>query len=170
MQRPGGTEETALGSTRKAWGLYNDTVWWLQEGDYGSYGLNIWFNNPYAATSGITYGRNIKWFWRRNPSSPYRIPMFVDCAGMNVGPRSEDTPPSTPDVFINYVNMEASCMDRHRGAVGVGYADGSIKKTGLKELWTLKWHQEFNTAGPWTSAGGRASGDWPAWMQGFKDY
>ena len=48
--------------------------------------------------------------------------------------------------------------------------DGSARRVGLKELWTLKWHWEFNTAGPYTLAGGTRPEDWPAWMQGFKTY
>ncbi len=35
----------------------------------------------------------------------------------------------------------------------------------LKELWTLKWHPQFNTSGPWTEAGGVQSTDWPEWMR-----
>ena len=48
--------------------------------------------------------------------------------------------------------------------------DWSIRKVGLKELWTLKWRQEFDTAEPWTKAGGVKPEDWPEWMSGFKDY
>ncbi len=32
--------------------------------------------------------------------------------------------------------------------------DWSVRKVGLKELYTLKWHKSFNTRGPWTQAGG----------------
>jgi hypothetical protein len=41
---------------------------------------------------------------------------------------------------------------------------------GLKELWKLKWHRNFNTSGPWTLAGGVQSSDWPDWLMPFKDY
>jgi len=44
------------------------------------------------------------------------------------------------------------------------------RTVGLKELWTLKWHREFDTAGPWTKAGGVLPGDWPEWLRKFKDY
>jgi len=50
------------------------------------------------------------------------------------------------------------------------FMDYSVRKVGLKELWTLKWHQSFNTAGPWTRAGGVESEDWPLWTRNFKDY
>jgi hypothetical protein len=48
--------------------------------------------------------------------------------------------------------------------------DSSVRKVGLKELWTLKWHRKFNTANRWTRAGGVQPEDWPEWMRNFKDY
>ncbi len=50
------------------------------------------------------------------------------------------------------------------------FMDWSVRKVGLKELWTVKWHREFDTDGPWTRAGGVEPEDWPAWMRTFKDY
>jgi len=46
----------------------------------------------------------------------------------------------------------------------------SIRRVGLKELWTLKWHRTYNTAGPWTKAGAVQAENWPPWMRRFKDY
>jgi prepilin-type processing-associated H-X9-DG protein len=63
-----------------------------------------------------------------------------------------------------------SCINRHNGGVNGLFYDWSVRKVGLKELWTLKWYPDFNTAGPWTKAGGVRPGDWPAWMRQFKDY
>jgi hypothetical protein len=48
--------------------------------------------------------------------------------------------------------------------------DFSVRKVGLKELWTLKWNRTFDTAGRWTKAGGVRAEDWPEWMRGFRDY
>jgi hypothetical protein len=48
--------------------------------------------------------------------------------------------------------------------------DASTSKIGLKRLWHLKWHRNFNTSGPWTQAGGVAAESWPQWMRGLKDY
>jgi hypothetical protein len=62
------------------------------------------------------------------------------------------------------------CVDRHNGFVGSAFADWTVRKIGLKELWTLKWHKTYNTRGVWTKAGGADGADWPLWMARFKDY
>ena len=48
--------------------------------------------------------------------------------------------------------------------------DFSARKVGLKELWTLKWHRQYDTWGPWTRAGGVRPEHWPEWMRNFKEY
>jgi hypothetical protein len=49
------------------------------------------------------------------------------------------------------------------------FVDTSVRKVGLKELWTLKWHREFDTEGPWVKKPGN-NPKWPDWMKRFKDY
>jgi prepilin-type processing-associated H-X9-DG protein len=61
-------------------------------------------------------------------------------------------------------------MNRHDGGINVAFMDGSVRKVGLKELWTLKWHYDYNTANCWTLAGGVKPEDWPDWMRKFKEY
>jgi prepilin-type processing-associated H-X9-DG protein len=61
-------------------------------------------------------------------------------------------------------------INRHNEHVNGLFLDWSVRKVGIKELWTLKWHMEFNTANEWTRAGGVQPEDWPEWMRGFKDY
>jgi prepilin-type N-terminal cleavage/methylation domain-containing protein len=62
------------------------------------------------------------------------------------------------------------CINRHNGFVNSLFLDWTVRKIGLKELWTLKWSDDFDTAGPWTKAGGVQPEDWPQWMRAFKDY
>ncbi len=62
------------------------------------------------------------------------------------------------------------CMNRHNGAVNGLFLDWSVRRVGLKELWTLRWWATLDIAGPWTKAGGVQPEDWPQWMRGFKDY
>jgi len=76
---------------------------------------------------------------------------------------------SKPPAFDGDPNRP-DCVNRHFGGVNWLFVDWSVRRVGLKELWTLKWHREFNTAGPWTLAGGVQPDAWPEWMRRFKDY
>jgi len=66
--------------------------------------------------------------------------------------------------------MKRFCLNRHNGYIDGIFLDFSVRRIALKELWTFKWHRNFDTAGTWTKAGGVRPGDWPDWMSGFRDY
>ena len=85
----------------------------------------------------------------------------------SVPPRQEAEPPQG---ILLTEQMKNFCINRHNAAVNSLFMDWSVRKVGLKELWTLKWHREFNTAGSWTKAGGVQPEAWPEWMRGFEDY
>ncbi len=61
--------------------------------------------------------------------------------------------------------LHAFTMDRHGRETNGMFLDWSVRKVGLKELYTLKWASDFNRAGPWTKAGGVKPQDWPKWMR-----
>ncbi len=105
------------------------------------------------------------------------IPLLLDCSSPLSQPRPNDRPPSWPDSNGRLRSdggitggVGAFCLNRHNGHINAVFLDWSVRKVGLKELWTLKWSRQFNTAGPWTMAGGVQPEDWPEWMRGFKDY
>jgi prepilin-type processing-associated H-X9-DG protein len=115
------------------------------------------------------------WGTTRNVEEPDNVPVFADALWHDSWPRCTDAPLPVPIDFGGgnmgpFSEMNHFCIDRHVGAVNVLFMDFSARKVGLKELWTLKWHRSFNTAGPWTQAGGALPSDWPAWMRDFKDY
>ena len=84
-------------------------------------------------------------------------------------PTDDTHPPQTEDSYQSS-NMSSFCINRHEGHVNCLFLDWSVRKVGLKELWTFKWHKDFDTANPYTRAGGVQPNDWPAWMRKFKDY
>ncbi|TKJ34262.1 MAG: hypothetical protein CEE38_18320 [Planctomycetes bacterium B3_Pla] len=94
-------------------------------------------------------------WWHRGLSEPYDTPPAYD----GQGPQGHG---------LN--GMRFYCIDRHDGAINILFMDWSVRKVGLKELWTLKWHRNFDTAGPWTKTGGVQPDDWPEWMRKFRDY
>ena len=105
------------------------------------------------------------------------VPVYLDCVYRWAFPRSFDEPPKYEDHFNGSPTIGGRppdityfCMDRHSGGINSLFLDWSVRKVGLKELWTLKWSDKFDTAGPWTKAGGVLPEDWPRWMRRFKDY
>jgi len=125
----------------------------------GSYGLNSLLFRPDFDTS-VPYI-----FRMRQPGLDIlplkgrgRIPALLD-ATVPHDSFSEKTPPGL-----------SFCINRHNGYINGLFLDWSARRIGLKELWTLKWNMQFNTAGRWTKAGGVKPEDWPEWMRGFKDY
>jgi prepilin-type N-terminal cleavage/methylation domain-containing protein len=157
------------------------------DNDVFSYGNNSWTDNN-AADRG---DRRVEWFWKNvnnnttvapgtrtvigRPVSTNTIPVFGDSTWYDAWPRDTDTPSVTPDAFGigdrgTTGEMNHFCINRHDGFVGMLFMDWSARRVGLKELWTLKWHRAFVTNGAWTKAGGVKPGDWPEWLQRFKEY
>lgn len=67
-------------------------------------------------------------------------------------------------------NMKRVCINRHRGFTDVSFADWSVRKAGLKELYVMQWHKAWNVNGPWTKAGGVNPENWPDWIRPHKEY
>jgi hypothetical protein len=141
--------------------------------DYGSYGMNGFLCNPPSDVSFIQ-GRPTEYNWRTgNVVGADNIPLFTDSQWIDQWPHHMDEPPEydgQPWGDDHLSHMLRVCINRHRGYVGSGFLDGSARKVGLKELWTLKWHRQYDTCGPWTVCGGIQPSDWPEWMQEFEDY
>jgi prepilin-type processing-associated H-X9-DG protein len=96
------------------------------------------------------------------------IPAIMDCVLPYGQCGPNDEPPSSENHYGN--DIKCFCINRHNGYVNSLFLDWSVRKIGLKELWTLKWDKQYDTAGPWTRAGGVQTDDWPEWMRNFKDY
>jgi hypothetical protein len=154
---------------------------WKVSDDSGSYGMNGWICNPPEGKAEL---------WGRGPSEDYwrttrvrganNIPLLLDAMWLDAWPRQTDEPPPGEDWLTDRVSetqmkaneneMRRFCIDRHQGCVNSLFMDWSVRKVGLKELWMLKWHRDYNTSGPRTRDGGCKPNDWPEWMRHLKDY
>jgi prepilin-type processing-associated H-X9-DG protein len=139
----------------------------------GSYALNEWIYDS-DDTGG---GRSLEDYWRNiNHTGLNNVPVMGDGAWRSDGqPYPTDDPPefegqARSGVGTGGDEMRIFCINRHNSAVNILFMDWSTRRVGLKELWTLKWHVNFDIAGPWTMAGLVAGNDWPVWMRSFKDY
>jgi prepilin-type N-terminal cleavage/methylation domain-containing protein len=156
-------------------GYFTSQAW--QTGEYiGSYGPNGWMCNPRDTNpSGAVWGRSpISDHWRKPENrGANNIPLFTGSWWVDAWPRDTDVPPDVvlgPPDRPNNSEMERNCVNRHDGFLNSLFCDYSVRKVGVKELWTLKWHKSYDVAGPYTRAGGMNPGDWPVWMRNFKDY
>jgi len=157
-----------------AWGYNN----WLDQNTpedkkgtchFGSYAVNGWIEDSWndCLNSAPNY-------WRRSNkiSQAEAVPFLTDGQWIDCWPRDTEPPPSGENVnwqtegshFVRIV------QNRHHKAQNVIFMDGSARIVGLKELWTLKWHRNYNTNGMYTKAGGSNESSWPEWMQGFEDF
>jgi len=144
--------------------------------NYGSYGCNDCVGYRGRQIDQEEYvGSRI---WRTaNIRGTDRIPVQFDSAWVWAeGWRCFDGPPPERDAVPRIDTQSTQlwwnpvCINRHDGAVNTLFLDFSVRKVGLKELWTLKWNRMFNTAGHWTKARNVRPEDWPEWMRRFKDY
>jgi len=173
-----------VGGRYTAWGRFKPLLSRTaiaRESYHGSYGMNSWCSVPPAtgliigaAMSGPASARDL--FWKTTDvKSGGNIPLFLDSWWWCAWPKDLDKPPATEDDRSAFPcgcrqSIQRFCVDRHDGYVNASFLDGSARRVGLKELWTLKWHRQFNVAGPWTMAGRALPENWPEWMRRFKDY
>ena len=137
----------------------------------GSYGFNQWlfkgFRKSFIDAVMLRDGRidlDVLSLRRRSD-----IPVLLDATLPWSEPRDTEMPPQHPEGDGIY-GMGSFCIDRHNGFVNGLFLDWSVRKVGVKELWTLNWYTEFNRAGRWTKAGGVKRQNWPIWMRPFRDY
>ena len=115
-------------------------------------------------------------FWRSvGARGTGSVPLIGDGCVWDGHPKHLDDPPEYDDAPIvtgsgEHNEMVRFCINQHEGGINIAFMDWSARKVGLKELWTLKWHRNYNMSGPWTQAGGVMPDNWPDWMRRFKDY
>jgi len=132
---------------------------------YGSYGLNGWLTNPERGQDKV-FGRSAKNNWRTlSVKGGDRIPLILDCGIWDGWPLQTDEPPGYEKRPVEHGvlnnEMRRFCLNRHNGAVNGAFVDFSARRIGLKELWVLKWHRNYDTGG--------LLPDWPEWMRDFEE-
>jgi prepilin-type N-terminal cleavage/methylation domain-containing protein len=163
-----GAEGTEVGVTM-AWGYMNHDHW--VKPMKGSYGINGYCVD---AQLGREARGDASWYWRGpTVAGAAQVPLFIGAQRYNGVVDSVDDPPTysgQPWDQGGGGRMLRYCLNRHDGFVGGLFLDFATRKIGLKELWKFKWHRQYDTNGPWTTAGGCLPSDWPEWMHPFKDY
>ena len=180
---PGDSQSGRKDSAWALWYDYGDIDW--EEvpppGKHyvGGYGLNFWFTNDTGNVRGDEFGGKAK-PWGLAPGSllaakgAYQVPMLLDCAHGGDCPLPKDTPPEYDGQIyfsqpMNVNEIRSFCINRHNEHVNGAFLDFSVRKVGLKELWTLEWHrfweEEIRVEGLPTEWD-----DPDHWMYDMKDY
>jgi len=140
---------------------------------WGSYAANGWLEDK-PDNFGWQPAQLSK-FWRSMSAvkTPGNVPYMIDAQWIDCWPEPGDDPP--PEENTPWTpggsHFERIVQNRHgRGLENCAFMDGTARKVGLKELWTLKWHRGYDTNGPWTVAGGVQRSNWPEWMRSFEDH
>ncbi len=171
--KPDETNETGLwGGGAEAYGVFaNDDVRYGYAGLAGSYGINDFVGDPSQARNPSGVIGEASWYWRSpDVKGAHMVPLFVDAIWLGGMPGDKDAPPNQENGTGGSGHMQRYCISRHIGRVNAVCVDFSVRKVGLKELWTMKWHRDFDTRNAWTQAGGVGAEQWPEWMRSFKDY
>ena len=153
------------GGTFRAWG-YDQPGYC-----FGSYGRNGWVYSYWDDR--VNEDARRKYGVVMDAKNLAIVPAMLDCCSGGGTPEDVNClPPGYDATTIRPYcpPMEDYCINRHNGYVNSLFFDWSVRKVGLKELWTLKWYTNFNNRGPWTKAGGVLPEDWPPWMRRFRDY
>jgi len=169
---------TGKWNTFSAWGYYTDAQHadlgpqGVGPGIAGSYGLNGYVLNPVSTDYTFENGRSTKNCWRMaSVPNANNVPLFIDCLRFDLWPIETDAPPAQEDqAWMSNDHMARACVNRHKGFINSAFLDWSVRRVGIKELWTLKWHKTYNVNGQYTKVGGATSTTWPEWMRRFKDY
>ena len=156
------------GANQVKYAITVDSIW----GRKSSYAANSWILDRGAISRGKTV--NPRDWGTTNVPNAYKVPVMGDSFWWHCGiSEPNDTPPAYDGQLPNgkgLNGMRIYCIDRHDGGINILFMDWSVRKVRLKELWTLKWHRNYDTSGSWTKAGGVKPNDWPKWMRNFKDY
>ena len=155
-----------------AWGIFTGNNL-SRDGVAGSFGINGYCLIPAGPNAATTYegGVPVTNGWKTaGVRGASQVPWFTEALRFDLWPLPTHAPAQVEFAAWSGNNMARTCINRHQGFLNAAFMDFSVRKIGLKELWTLKWHRQFDITGPWTKAGGAQTSSWPDWINRFKDY
>ncbi len=130
---------------------------------HGSYGFNNWLYNPSPGVTALK-GNPTRKNWRYcNVDGAGYIPVFMDSWWQGGFPNSssEPTPYNGWTGEDRENEMKYFCTNHHGGYLNCLFMDWSTRKVAIKNLWDLKWHNEYDLRAP--------DPIWPAWMENLPE-
>lgn len=135
------------GHTLNAWQIDVQVASWMADDDWGigSYGENSWIRSGGSDDSAWGKFSTIK--------NSANVPMLGDGNWNNAWPndtdaiaavRPEDNTNTMYDLG-NWATINCYVMRRHKKGLNIALADMSAQYIDAEQLWTLKWHRNYQT-------------------------
>ena len=138
-----------------------------------SYGINSWIVSQPCASGTDTLGGTLLWKTPYVKGAAY-VPMVFDCAGYeNACPWHYDDPPDRDGHWVKSTSedeMRYVCLNRHNEHVNMAFCNFSARRVGLKELWELWWHRNWNPDNDPPPDFCTMTGKYDGWMCHMKNY
>ena len=171
----------SLGHTKAVWGPRRHWAS-FRDGDFGSYGANMWVFGLKQGDPGWAGEPQLHWS-KMDADGAAIIPVMFDCADFGAQPATGNEvegmvnnlglmeevslPPPTADImetdWLLGVGraMYRVAMDRHSMAINASFMDGHAEKVKLIKLWTLQWNRASRpNHDPKATMGSRWEADW----------
>jgi prepilin-type N-terminal cleavage/methylation domain-containing protein/prepilin-type processing-associated H-X9-DG protein len=146
---------------------------------YGSYGKNVYVSSGDVVREDDPDFWAI-WYHNVRVKRVSQIPLFGDCNYTGAFVDLYDEPAETRlHGPVDGENLNRFNIDRHSLSVNMLFLDWSVRKVGLKQLWSLRWNKEtVNVGGKQVNGWGVTSvvpdykdaTQWPEWMQTSQNY
>ena len=116
-----------------------------------SYGINCWAYNRSTSS-------NVNLYWKKDAGldNSRNIPLLLDSKWRGGFPLETDIPLKSGDLIVDQNGIVVSTgeyvgemgyfqMKRHKHGVNAVFLDYSVRGVEPIELWSLKWHRQFDT-------------------------
>ena len=115
-------------------------------GAEGSYALNGWVGG-WSWDEMVAYG----YFEKEDEGMSFRdsmpgradVPVFIDSVWVDTFPHHTQVVPYDLQYPADDVGFGRICIDRHKLAVNLSFADGHAGLVKLEDLWYLRWNKAF---------------------------
>ncbi len=132
-----------FGSTYNAWQI-DPTAGWLADDDWG---IGSFTENSWIRESDNPAWKDKEWISFTNMKNLSAVPLLAGGRWHDAHVESIVPASATNEVAFyninNWSTMRTFMMRRHRDGINVAMADMSTNHVAAEDLWTLKWHKQF---------------------------
>ena len=126
---------TSSSAWREARAGYPEGPW------VSSYSFNGWMHSE----GGPTGVDDLRWGTIDKVDQTNETPMFGDGMWRSQWPRDTDPAPAsiTTPHLLNQGGLRTFASSRHKSKCNLSFADGSSQPVPIENLWSIKWHREW---------------------------